>query len=76
MFFVANTYILEAEQKKSEPDQKKIGDWPKIPWDWTKFFLVYQKKWEIDWTIGWPRDWPKPHGRDYTQVVQNMLLTY
>ena len=30
-----------------------------------KFFLVDQKKWEIDWTIGRPRDWPKPHGRDY-----------
>ena len=44
---------------------KKFRDWPKIPWDWTIFSLVDQKKWEIDWTIGRPRDWPKPHGRDY-----------
>ena len=29
-----------------------------------KFFLVDQKKEEIDWIIGRPRDWPKPHGRD------------
>ena len=26
MFFVAKTYILEGEQKKSEPNQKKFGD--------------------------------------------------
>ena len=45
--------------------QKKFRDWPKIPWDWTNFFLVDQKKWEIDRTIGRPRDWPKPHGRDF-----------
>ena len=43
---------------------KKIRAWPKIPWDWTNFFLVDQKKEEIDWTIGRPRDWPKSHGRD------------
>ena len=26
MIFEAKTFILEGEQKKSEPDQKKIGD--------------------------------------------------
>ena len=43
--------IQESEQKRSETGQI--------------FFLVDQKKWEIDWTIGRPRDWPKPHGRDF-----------
>ena len=31
--------------------------------EWTIFFEVEQKKWEIDRTIGGPRDWPKVHGR-------------
>ena len=31
MFFVEKAYILEGEQKKSEPDQKKFRDLPKIP---------------------------------------------
>ena len=39
-------------------------EWTKKIWDWTNFFLVHQKKWEIHRTIGRPRDWPKPHGRD------------
>ena len=50
---------------------KKIRAWPKIPWDWTIFSLVHQKKGEIDWTIGRPRDWPKPHGRDYCMLKRN-----
>ena len=43
---------------------KNSREWTKKIWDWTNFFLVDQKKWEIDRTIGRPRDWPKPHGRD------------
>ena len=35
------------------------------------FFLVDQKKWEIDRTIGRPRDWPKPHGRDYWATTRS-----
>ena len=43
---------------------KNSREWTKKIWDWTNFFLVNQKKLEIDRTIGQPRDWPKPHGRD------------
>ena len=50
--------------KNQSLTKKKFRDWPKIPRDWTIFFLVDQKKWEKDRTIGRPRDWPKPHGRD------------
>ena len=55
---------------------QKIRAWPKKIQRLTKnslrpnkFFLVDQKKWEIDRTIGRPRDWPKPHGRDWKFVL-------
>ena len=61
-FLVYQNFFLVYQKIRAWP--KKFRDWPKIPWDWTNFFLVNQKKWEIDRTIGRPRDWPKPHGRD------------
>ena len=44
------------------------------------FFLVYQKFPETDQKFpetgqlffGWPRDWPKPHGRDFS-ILLNIL---
>ena len=62
-FLVYQNFFLVHQKIRSWP--KKFRDSPKIPWDWTNFFLVDQKKWEIDRTIGRPIDWPKPHGRDY-----------
>ena len=61
-FLVHQNFFFLYQKIRAWP--KKIRDWPKIPWDCTNFFLVDQKKWEIDRTIGQPRDWPKPHGRD------------
>ena len=67
-FLVYQNFFLVYQNIRAWP--KKIQRLTKNSLRLNNFFLVDQKKWEIDRTIGRPRDWPKPHGRDYNQVYQ------
>ena len=69
-FLVYQNFFLVYQKIRAWP--KKIQRLTKNSLRLNKFFLVNQKKGEIDWTIGRPRDWPKSHGRDYYEVFRNL----
>ena len=65
-FLVYQNFFLVYQKIRAWP--KKIKRLTKNSLRLNKFFLVDQKKWDIDRTIGQPRDWPKPHGRDLIDI--------
>ena len=73
-FLVYQNFFLVYQKIRAWP--KKIQRLTKNSLRLNKFFLVDQKKWEIDRTIGRPRDWPKPHGRDSSRLMWGQILTF